>query len=385
MLNIEIVLECSTTWTRIEWCWIRWIPMASDDLERIDQDNSLRRCNYRKQRRCYSCSLCWWVNCLSVFLLFSFSFTSPLFSLMRTIFNGKIIKQFVHVFVFFLLFSASHVNCKWIFVTHRIRTYDIMIKAGEWQLGVDDVKPFQTRRVVKVTMHPAYQPTNLESDIALLHLESNLNFDKHIGPICVDSNDVDLSLPNEECVTSGWGKEAIRSNWTFYKETYKLNMTLIIWIISQFTVKMHYQNRLALIRCHRTNVKLRTVVSTETRLSVDDQLKTSVMLTLVVRWPVLAATVNTYWRVFTHVKLPVDQIKLLHSLKWMLTSWKVNNHQRCDNNRHVVHTKHKHHSNRQCLLTHHKQTHRRHTFTRCHQQVHQLTCHQSANKSIVKW
>lgn len=87
-----------------------------------------------------------------------------------------------------------------------------MIKAGEWQLGVDDVKPFQTRRVVKVTMHPAYQPTNLESDIALLHLESNLNFDKHIGPICVDSNDVDLSLPNEECVTSGWGKEAIRSN-----------------------------------------------------------------------------------------------------------------------------------------------------------------------------
>lgn len=57
---------------------------------------------------------------------------------------------------------------------------------------------------------------------------------------------------------------------------------------------MHYQNRLALIRCHRTNVKLRTVVSTETRLSVDDQLKTSVMLTLVVRWPVLAATVNTY-------------------------------------------------------------------------------------------
>lgn len=84
----------------------------------------------------------------------------------------------------------------------------MLIKAGEWTLGVDDIKPFQTKRVTKITMHPAYQPTNLESDVALLHLESKLNFDKHIGPICVDEQNSQPS-EQEECVTSGWGKNAI--------------------------------------------------------------------------------------------------------------------------------------------------------------------------------
>lgn len=94
----------------------------------------------------------------------------------------------------------------------RLRTHDVLIKAGEWKLGsTEEPKPFQTRRVVKITMHPAYQPTNLESDVALLHLENNLNFDKHIGPICIDENDIEPSgSANEECVTTGWGKEIIK-------------------------------------------------------------------------------------------------------------------------------------------------------------------------------
>lgn len=60
-------------------------------------------------------------------------------------------------------------------------------------------------------MHPAYQPTNLESDVALLHLENDLKFDKHIGPICLDETELEPSQgTNEECVTSGWGKENIK-------------------------------------------------------------------------------------------------------------------------------------------------------------------------------
>lgn len=89
-----------------------------------------------------------------------------------------------------------------------LRTHDVLIKAGEWKLGsTEEPKPFVTKRVVKITMHPAYNPTDLESDVALLHLENPLAFDKHIGPICVD--DLDLA-GSEECVTTGWGKEIIK-------------------------------------------------------------------------------------------------------------------------------------------------------------------------------
>lgn len=92
-----------------------------------------------------------------------------------------------------------------------LRTHDVLIKGGEWKLGSnEEPKPFQTVRVRKITMHPAYQPTNLESDIALLHLENDLKFDKHIGPICIDESELEPTGSDEECVTSGWGKEIIK-------------------------------------------------------------------------------------------------------------------------------------------------------------------------------
>lgn len=75
----------------------------------------------------------------------------------------------------------------------------------------EEPKPFQTIRVRKITLHPAYQPTNLESDVALLHLENDFKFDKHIGQICIDENELEpLGAAEEECVTSGWGKEIIK-------------------------------------------------------------------------------------------------------------------------------------------------------------------------------
>lgn len=86
-----------------------------------------------------------------------------------------------------------------------------MIKAGEWRLGVDEEpKTFQIVRVKAVTFHPAYNPTNLNSDVALLHLEEKLRYDTHIGPICVDDEYV-TSASTTDCLTTGWGKEVLRS------------------------------------------------------------------------------------------------------------------------------------------------------------------------------
>ncbi|XP_059611208.1 inactive serine protease scarface [Phlebotomus argentipes] len=88
----------------------------------------------------------------------------------------------------------------------------VMIKAGEWRLGVDEEpKTFQIVRVKAITLHPAYNPTNLNSDVALLHLEEKLRYDTHIGPICVDDEYV-TSASTTDCVTTGWGKEVLRIN-----------------------------------------------------------------------------------------------------------------------------------------------------------------------------
>lgn len=94
-----------------------------------------------------------------------------------------------------------------------LRTHDVLIKAGEWKLGSnEEPKPFQTVRVKQIVLHPAYQPTNLESDIALLHLENDLKYDNHVGAICLDESELEPAGSNEECVTSGWGKENIKCN-----------------------------------------------------------------------------------------------------------------------------------------------------------------------------
>jgi hypothetical protein len=57
--------------------------------------------------------------------------------------------------------------------------------------------------------HPAYQPTNLNYDVALLELESDLKYDNHIGPICIDNPDLEASA-SSNCVTTGWGKNVLK-------------------------------------------------------------------------------------------------------------------------------------------------------------------------------
>ncbi|XP_058814873.1 inactive serine protease scarface isoform X3 [Topomyia yanbarensis] len=88
---------------------------------------------------------------------------------------------------------------------------DVMIKGGEWRLGVDaEPKTFQIVRVKNVVYHPAYQPDTLNYDVAMLVLEDRLRFDTHIGALCLDENDVVPSASYENCVTTGWGREVLR-------------------------------------------------------------------------------------------------------------------------------------------------------------------------------
>lgn len=92
----------------------------------------------------------------------------------------------------------------------RLRTNDILIKTGEWQLGTN-VEPQGTTliRVKSVQTHPQFNPSTLEYDIAVLHLAEPIRFDVHVAPICLDENE---SIKLDNCIVTGWGKEVLKGN-----------------------------------------------------------------------------------------------------------------------------------------------------------------------------
>lgn len=181
-----------------------------------------------------------------------------------------------------------------------LRTHDVLIKGGEWKLGSnEEPKPFQTVRVRKITMHPAYQPTNLESDIALLHLENDLKFDKHIGPICIDESELEPTGSDEECVTSGWGKEIIKCKCICTTSQLAASVKSVVChfivlielfeISPQITLLDHYLIHLQSIHCHRENAKARWVHSIQIQPFVDALKEIHVMSIMVALWLVHAA------------------------------------------------------------------------------------------------
>ena len=98
-----------------------------------------------------------------------------------------------------------------IIVIYRVNHRDLKVKCGEWKLGIDDEpKPFQIVGVKQVSVHPGYNPTNFDSDMALLHLDERVRYDQHVGPICLED---EYSGASQDCVTTGWGKDVLRSKY----------------------------------------------------------------------------------------------------------------------------------------------------------------------------
>jgi len=90
-------------------------------------------------------------------------------------------------------------------VTDRRDSPNIYIRCGEHNVKLkDELNEYQESRVEKVHMHPDYNYKNVDNNLAILQLEKNLIYQKHIGPAC-------LPAPGntfeglEECFSSGWG------------------------------------------------------------------------------------------------------------------------------------------------------------------------------------
>ncbi|KAH8272621.1 hypothetical protein KR018_010184, partial [Drosophila ironensis] len=84
---------------------------------------------------------------------------------------------------------------------------DLRIKAGEWELGsINEPLPFQLTGAKSIDVHPSYDASTNANDLAIIRLEKRLEFATHIQPICISDED---PQPSEQCVTSGWGKQAL--------------------------------------------------------------------------------------------------------------------------------------------------------------------------------
>ncbi|XP_044261254.1 proteoglycan 4-like [Tribolium madens] len=89
-----------------------------------------------------------------------------------------------------------------------LETSDILVKGGEWKLGIDEEPlPFQIIKVAVVVQHPQYQPGSFLNDLALLVLEEKFRPSKNIGTLCLPPPN---QIPTENCIATGWGKRILQ-------------------------------------------------------------------------------------------------------------------------------------------------------------------------------
>ncbi|NXI52029.1 OVCH2 protein, partial [Chloroceryle aenea] len=62
----------------------------------------------------------------------------------------------------------------------------------------------QKRSVKQYIIHPSFNKTTMDSDIALLHLAEPLEFNRYVRPVCLPAAEETVQ-PSRMCVVTGWG------------------------------------------------------------------------------------------------------------------------------------------------------------------------------------
>lgn len=76
---------------------------------------------------------------------------------------------------------------------------------GEFDIsGEVESKRSVSKNVRRVIVHRQYDAATFENDIALLELESPIQFDSHIVPICMPEDDEDFT--GRMATVTGWGR-----------------------------------------------------------------------------------------------------------------------------------------------------------------------------------
>ncbi|XP_071945875.1 trypsin-like [Antedon mediterranea] len=104
--------------------------------------------------------------------------------------------------------GGSLINDKWVVTAgHCIGTKKPKVENYEVVLGAHERDAIDSNQksygVSNVFLHENYNDRTLDNDIALLKLDSTVQFTKYISPVCLP--DKDLQSYKAECVVTGWG------------------------------------------------------------------------------------------------------------------------------------------------------------------------------------
>lgn len=88
---------------------------------------------------------------------------------------------------------------------------ELKIRAGEWDTQTtEEILPHQDRRVADIVIHPEYYKAGLFNDIALLFLETPVNFADNVNTACLPPKATNFD--GSRCFASGWGKDLFGRN-----------------------------------------------------------------------------------------------------------------------------------------------------------------------------
>ena len=98
--------------------------------------------------------------------------------------------------------------------------------------GEHDVKndhngfPAQDSMVAKIILHPNYDPKTISYNLAILVMEKNFIYQRHIGPVCLP--EPDESFDNDkDCWSSGWGANSDESDGQYSNTLKKIDMRIV--------------------------------------------------------------------------------------------------------------------------------------------------------------
>ncbi|XP_049863595.1 proclotting enzyme-like [Schistocerca gregaria] len=100
------------------------------------------------------------------------------------------------------LISETHV----LTAAHCIEPHkltDITVRLGEYDLDRRDETRAVDLRVVEATMHPRYDRSTYENDVAVLRLRRRAAFNSYVMPVCLPA--IDEGFVNRTAYVTGWG------------------------------------------------------------------------------------------------------------------------------------------------------------------------------------
>jgi len=92
------------------------------------------------------------------------------------------------------------------------RNKRLFARCGELNVKIDEPnfpQP-QEKSILKVFIHPEYNPSSLEHNIAIIQVKDPFKFENHISPVCLPQPNTDFD-GYEDCWSTGWGVDSLDS------------------------------------------------------------------------------------------------------------------------------------------------------------------------------